>query len=98
MPRPSPAWRPGRSAVAGFRCTTEFREEPNFFQSAADVSEVSHVIIGGGLNLDVRLASFARSFRPGSPSHVHLNSSSGAASFLPFVRAVVSGFLGQEGR
>jgi hypothetical protein len=67
-------------------------------RSAFDAGAVDHVIIGGGLDLDVRIDVVREVFQTSHSTTVHLNSPSGPASFLPFVRAVISGLLGQDAR
>ena len=68
--------------------------------AADDVAEVTRalaahhvdqVIIGGGLDLDRRLAIVQAVFLASDHTTVHMNSPSGPASFLPFVRAVIAG-------
>lgn len=53
-------------------------------------------MIGGGLDLGVRLEVVREVFQTSQSTTVHLNSPSGPASFLPFVHAVISGLLGQD--
>lgn len=64
-------------------------------RSALDAGAVDHVIIGGGLDLDVRLDLVREVFQTSRSTTVHLNSPSGPASFLPFVSAIVRGFSGE---
>ncbi|MBO0709423.1 MAG: hypothetical protein J2P43_16390 [Candidatus Dormibacteraeota bacterium] len=65
-------------------------------RSAFDAGAVDQVIIGGGLDLGVRLEVVREVFQSSQSTTVHMNSPSGPASFLPFVRAVITGFVGRE--
>lgn len=67
-------------------------------RSAFNAGAVDHVMIGGGLDLGVRLEVVREVFQTSQSTTVHLNSPSGPASFLPFVHAVISGLLGQDAR
>lgn len=67
-------------------------------RSAFRAGAIDHVIIGGGLDLNVRLDVVREVFQSSQSTTVHMNSPSGPASFLPFARAVATGFLAQEGR
>lgn len=66
-------------------------------RSAFRAGAIDHVIIGGGLDLDIRLDLVREVFQSSRSTMVHMNSPSGPASFLPFARAVVTGFLEQDG-
>lgn len=64
-------------------------------EDAVDILEradIDHVILGGGLDLDVRLQIVRSVFANSASTKVHMNSPSGPESFLPFVRAVLRGF------
>ncbi|MDN5916315.1 MAG: hypothetical protein L0I76_14640 [Pseudonocardia sp.] len=55
-------------------------------------TQVDHVILGGGLDLDTRLQIVRSVFESSTSTTVHMNSPSGPDSYLPFVRAVLRGF------
>jgi hypothetical protein len=58
-------------------------------------THIDHVIIGGGLELEVRLAIVRELFQLSDSTTVHLKDiASGPHGFFPFVRAVVQGFHG----
>lgn len=57
-----------------------------------ETAGIDHVILGGGLDLDVRLQIVRSVFESSASTKVHMNSPSGPESFLPFVRAVLRGF------
>jgi hypothetical protein len=54
-------------------------------------TQVDHVILGGGLDLDTRLQIVRSVFESSTSTTVHMNSPSGPDSYLPFVRAVLRG-------
>lgn len=58
-------------------------------------TQVDHVILGGGLDLETRLQIVRSVFESSKSTTVHMNSPSGPDSYLPFVRAVLRG-LGAE--
>jgi hypothetical protein len=59
---------------------------------ALESAHIDHVILGGGLELDVRLQIVRSVFERSASTTVHMNSPSGPESYLPFVRAVLRGF------
>ena len=67
-------------------------------RSALDAGGVDHVIIGGGLDLEVRLDVVREVFQTSQSTTVHMNSPSGPGSFLPFVSAILGGLLEQGAR
>jgi hypothetical protein len=54
-------------------------------------TELDHVVLGGGLDLDTRLTIVRQVFESSASTTVHMNSPSGPESFLPFVRSVLRG-------
>jgi hypothetical protein len=59
---------------------------------ALESAQIDHVILGGGLELDVRLQIVRSVFENSASTTVHMNSPSGPESYLPFVRSVLRGF------
>lgn len=61
-------------------------------RSAFATAEIDHVFLGGGLDLQVRLAAVAEVFRSSDRATVHMKDHlSGPDGFVPFVRAVLRG-------
>ena len=55
-------------------------------------TEIDHVIMGAGLDLEIRLAIIQEIFRTSDRTTVHMKDfASGPAAFLPFVRSVLTG-------
>lgn len=54
---------------------------------------LDHAILGGGLDLDSRLAIVRAVFESSDSTTVHMNSPSGPETYLPFVRSVLQGLL-----
>lgn len=52
-----------------------------------------HALIGGGLDLETRLEIVREIFTHGNQTKVHMNTSSGPQSYLPFVTSVLRGIL-----
>lgn len=67
--------------------------DPQHLLDALTDVPVDLVVIGGGIDLDSRLALVREVFDRSADTTVHLNSPSGPASFLPFVRALVNAFV-----
>lgn len=66
--------------------------EPAFRQA-----DIDHVIIGGGLDLEVRAATVRAVFQASDRATVHMKDQmSGPEGFLPFARAVLDGLGGYE--
>lgn len=58
-------------------------------------TQIDHVIMGGGLPLDVRLAIVREVFQRSDSTTVHMKDiTSGPEGFFPFVRAVLRGLQG----
>ena len=61
-------------------------------KSALADADIDHVIIGAGLDLDLRLQIVREIFRTREKTTVHLKDvASGPDGFLPFVRSVLTG-------
>jgi hypothetical protein len=61
-------------------------------RSAFAQADIDHVIMGGGLDLETRLAIVREVFRSSDRATVHMKDQmSGPEGFLPFVRAVLLG-------
>jgi hypothetical protein len=63
-------------------------------EDAVGILERAHidpVILGGGLDLDVRLQIVRSVFENSASTTVHMNSPSGPKSYLPFVRVCFAG-------
>jgi hypothetical protein len=78
-----PSWDRPAWAVRGVKAGPEL-----IWQREASVD----VILGGGLELDVRLQIVRSVFENSASTTGHMNSPSGPESYLPFVRAVLRGF------
>jgi hypothetical protein len=62
-------------------------------------ADIDHVIVGGGLDLEVRVGMVREVFRSSDRATVHMKDQmSGPEGFLPFVRAVLAGLGGYEPR
>lgn len=58
-------------------------------------THIDHVIMGGGLELEIRLAIVREVFQLSQSTTVHMKDiASGPQGFFPFVRAVVQGLRG----
>ena len=66
--------------------------DPQHLRDALSAGRVDLVVIGGGIDLDARMALVREVFERSADTTVHLNSPSGPASFLPFVKIVVDAF------
>lgn len=56
------------------------------------VADIDHVFVGGGLDLQTRLAAVAEVFQSSDQATVHMKDHlSGPEAFVPFVRAVLGG-------
>jgi hypothetical protein len=61
-------------------------------RSAFARADINHVIIGGGLDLEIRLKMVQQVFQTSDPTTVHMKDQmSGPEGFLPFVRSVLIG-------
>lgn len=66
-------------------------------RSAFAHADLDHVIMGGGLDLETRLAVVREVFQSSDRATVHLKDHlSGPEGFLPFVRAVLAGLKDYE--
>jgi hypothetical protein len=55
---------------------------------------IDHVIMGAGLDIDVRMEIVRSVFRLSQSTSVHMkDAASGPTGFLPFVRSIVGGIL-----
>ena len=63
-------------------------------QDMLTASQVDHVIVGGGLDLEPRLQIVRQVFDTSSSTTVYMNSPSGPESYLPFVRSILRGLAG----
>src|SRR5689334_21368252 len=64
-------------------------------RSAFAQAQIDHVIMGAGLDLDIRLEIVREVFRLSDSTTVHLKDvNSGPEGFLPFVRSVLVGLTG----
>src|SRR5262245_25450658 len=58
-------------------------------------TQIDHVIIGGGLELEIRLAIVREVFQLSNSTTVHMKDiATGPQGYFPFVRAVVRGLRG----
>lgn len=61
-------------------------------RSAFATADIDHVFLGGGLDLQARLAAVAEVFQSSDRTTVHMKDHlSGPEGFVPFVRAVLRG-------
>jgi hypothetical protein len=61
-------------------------------RSAFAVADIDHVFLGGGLDLQTRLAAVAEVFQSSDQATVHMKDHlSGPEGFVPFVQAVLRG-------
>ena len=66
-------------------------------KSALAKADIDHVIIGAGLDLDLRLEIVREIFRTRQKTTVHLkDAASGPDGFLPFIRSVLLGLSDYE--
>ncbi len=66
-------------------------------RSAFAHADLDHVIVGGGLDLETRLAVVREVFQSSDRATVHLKDHlSGPEGFIPFVRAVLIGVNGYQ--
>ncbi len=66
-------------------------------RSAFAQAEINHVIIGGGLDLEIRLKMVQQVFQTSDLASVHMKDQmSGPEGFLPFVRSVLIGLNDYE--
>jgi hypothetical protein len=66
-------------------------------RSAFAQGDINHVIIGGGLGLEVRLKMVQQVFQASDLASVHMKDQmSGPEGFLPFVRSVLIGLNDYE--
>ncbi len=59
-------------------------------------SNIDHVILGGGIDLEDRLDIVREIFHLSNSTKVHMNSPSGPRSYLPFVKSVLHGLKVEE--
>jgi len=66
-------------------------------RAAFAAGDIAHVFLGGGLDLDSRLALVSEVFRSSDLATVHMKDHrSGPEGFVPFVRAVLTGLRAYE--
>jgi len=60
-------------------------------------TNIDHVIMGGGIALEIRLEMVREIFQSSDTTSVHMkDQASGSQGFLPFVQAVLRGLSGDE--
>jgi len=60
-------------------------------------TNIDHVIMGGGIDLETRLQMVREIFQSSDTTTVHMKDhASGSQGFLPFVRSVLRGLTGDE--
>lgn len=66
-------------------------------RSALAQASIDHVIMGAGIDLEIRLAIVREVFSSGDTTTVHMKDRvTGKEGFVPFVRSVLRGLQGSE--
>lgn len=88
-----------RNQLAGADVELLAGNDVHDLRAAFAKTEIDHVFLGGGLDIDVRVEAVRAVYESSDNATVHLKDAmSGPEGFVPFVRAVLSGMAGYERR